>query len=83
MVAPPAIWKGEQHELAEFLAIVRDGCRACGANKTFHTPCKDHTVDAILASYDQREIDLLLGEKHDPYWRGPDDRRPYRPRKED
>lgn len=81
--APPPTWSGSQIELAEFLAIVKDGCRECGRNTTLHTPCKDHTADAIFLTYTQREVDLLVGEKHDPYWMGPLDRGVSILRKED
>lgn len=91
MTAPPAEWRGTPEELAEFLSGARFGCAACGANRTFKSPCKEHSADAILATYSQPELDLLLGEKRDPFWRmrwgrGEDkprlEPRTYTPRKE-
>lgn len=83
MVAAAPTWPGSPDELTEFLAIVRDGCRECGRNRTFHSPCRNHIVDAVLALYNQKDLGLLVGQKHDPYWQGPQDRGVCIRRKED
>lgn len=72
MVIPQ--WRGTQEEFAEFLAAVRAECKQCGLSRTFRTPCKDHRIEVILGAYSQRELDLLVGLRRAPFWRGQSDR---------